>query len=139
MKKGIKFNVKHINRHFYSGTHIPKTYTHYIQWLIFAEKGNRKIERFILLFYYNLNSVVKNGSQVGKSVFLIFIFTFYLRQKKIALRLALPSSFNARHYVTGVYSRIFLFANVELVILKLNASTMGNLFAASKKSVRALG
>lgn len=82
VEKGIKFNVKHINRHFYSGTHIPKTYTHYIQWLIFAKKGNRKIERFMLLFYYNFNSVVKNGSQVGKSVFLIFIFTFYLRQIK---------------------------------------------------------
>lgn len=120
-------------------------HTHY--FTIRRKRKQRKSKDLCSYFIAILIALWKTATKLRKVFSLFSLFNFYLRQIKSplagvtpsALRLALPSSCNVRHYVTGAYSRIFLFANVELVIWKLNASTMGNLFAASTKSMRALG
>lgn len=83
--------------------------------ILFDVIHRKKNERFMLPFYYNLNSCENESQESDRRVFFFF--------------------FNSLSLCHWAIMAVF-FENVTLVILKLNASTMGNLFAASGKRVR---
>lgn len=138
VRKRIMSHIKYINRHFYSITHAHiHSYTKHIMYSMLFFRKRKKREKWKDLCCYFITQILIAlwKREPKRKVFsLFFLFTFYLRWIRLSDSLACLM-WNIMSLAIMVVFR--LFGNVTLVILKLNASTMGNLFTAGEKRASA--